>query len=208
MNRTLGKESNLTGRIRCRRREHSHDAPILSNVLGRAEGEIAWTSTAHLISDVTVSCRVRGFRQNGCATTIPSKFFGIIRDYPPEIEIETDDRTSPAFARFVLLQNSRAGRAEDFPALAAIQGDNRVTVPRKAAHHAQGKQRLPSHRRVPLSSEMHLPHPSRPQDTMVATDGRRLALGMRKPTSLTRARRSSHTHRTPSTTLASSHGQG
>ena len=151
--------------------------PILSNVLVRAEeGRIEFTATD---LDVTVSCAVEATVKQGGATTIPvKKLFGIIRELTsPEIEIETDDKNVTSIRAGSSFFKIRGLAAEEFPPLPKFKDDKRVTVPqekfrsmlKKTSFAISSDESRYVLNGIYLSLKDH-------KITMVATDGRRLAL--------------------------------
>src|ERR1041384_3377517 len=151
--------------------------PILSNVLVRAtEGRVEFTATD---LDVTVSCSVEAEVKKAGAATIPvKKFFGIIRELgSPEIEIETDDKNVTSIRAGSSFFKIRGLAAEEFPPLPKFKDDKRVTVPQEKFRSMLKKTSFAIStdesryvlNGIFLSLKDH-------KITMVATDGRRLAL--------------------------------
>src|SRR5215217_7763722 len=151
--------------------------PILSNVLMRAsEGRVEFTATD---LDVTVSCSVEASVQKPGATTIPvKKLFGIIRELTsPEIEIETDDKNVTIIRAGSSFFKIRGLAAEEFPPLPKFKDDKRVAVPQEKLRGMLKKTSFAIStdesryvlNGIFLSLKDH-------KITMVATDGRRLAL--------------------------------
>jgi len=151
--------------------------PILSNVLVRAsEGKVEFTATD---LDVTVSCSVDSTVKKPGATTIPvKKFFGIIRELSaPEIEIETDEKNTTSIRAGSSFFKIRGLAAEEFPPLPKFKDDKRVAVPQEKLRGMLKKTSFAIStdesryvlNGIFLSLKDH-------KITMVATDGRRLAL--------------------------------
>jgi len=151
--------------------------PILSNVLLRAEGDRLELTATDL--DVTISCTVEARVKTPGATTVPvKKLFGIVRELSnAEIEIEVDDknvtnlRSGPSFFRI------RGLGAEEFPPPPAFKEDKKVTLPqekirgmlRKSSFAISTDESRYVLNGIFMSLKEH-------KLTMVATDGRRLAL--------------------------------
>lgn len=178
MNLTIAKDQILTGLQSVQNVVSTRTTlPILSNVLVRAEGaRVEFTATD---LDVTVSCSVEGTVRKAGATTIPvKKFFGIIRELTsPEIEIETDDKNVTSIRAGSSFFKIRGLAAEEFPPLPKFKDDKRVTVPqeklrgmlKKTAFAISTDESRYVLNGIFLSLKDH-------KITMVATDGRRLAL--------------------------------
>jgi DNA polymerase-3 subunit beta len=151
--------------------------PILSNVLMRAEGNRLNLTATDL--DVTVSCGVEAQVKIAGATTVPVKrLFGIARELSsPEIELDVDEkhicsvRSGPSFYKI----NGLA--AEEFPPLPNFKEDKKVVLPQETVRNMLKKTSFAistDETRYVLngiffSLKEH-------KLTMVATDGRRLAL--------------------------------
>jgi len=178
MNLTIAKDQILNGLQSVQNVVSTRTTlPILSNVLVRAEGDrVEFTATD---LDVTVSCSVEASVKKGGATTIPvKKFFGIIRELTsPEIEIETDDKNVTSIRAGSSFFKIRGLAAEEFPPLPKFKEDKRVTVPqeklrsmlKKTAFAISTDESRYVLNGIYLSLKDH-------KITMVATDGRRLAL--------------------------------
>src|SRR5713226_9328527 len=151
--------------------------PILSNVLLRAEGNRLELTATDL--DVTITCSVEAAVKSPGATTVPvKKLFGIVRELSnPEIEIEVDDknvcslRSGPSFFKI------RGLGAEEFPPLPKFKEDKKVVLPqekirsmlRKTSFAVSTDESRYVLNGIFFSLKEH-------KLTMVATDGRRLAL--------------------------------
>jgi DNA polymerase-3 subunit beta len=151
--------------------------PILSNVLIRAEGgKMEFTATD---LDVTVSCSVEAAIKKGGTTTIPvKKLFGITRELSSsEIDLEVDDknicsvRSGPSFYKIHGLS------AEEFPPINKFKDDKKVTIPQEKLKAMMKKTSFAIStdearyvlNGIFISLKDH-------KMTIVATDGRRLAL--------------------------------
>jgi DNA polymerase-3 subunit beta len=178
MNLTIAKEQILNGLQSVQNVVSTRTTlPILSNVLMRAsEGRVEFTATD---LDVTISCSVEASVKKAGATTIPvKKFFGIIRELnSPEIEIETDDKNVTSIRAGSSFFKIRGLAAEEFPPLPKFKEDKRVTIPqekfrsmlKKTAFAISTDESRYVLNGIFLSLKDH-------KITMVATDGRRLAL--------------------------------
>jgi DNA polymerase-3 subunit beta len=178
MNLTIAKEQILTGLQAVQNVVSTRTTlPILSNVLMRAaEGRVEFTATD---LDVTVSCSVEAGVTKPGATTIPvKKLFGIIRELnSQEIEIETDDKNVTSIRSGSSFFKIRGLAAEEFPPLPKFKEDKRVTVPqakfrgmlKKTSFAISTDESRYVLNGIFLSLKDH-------KITLVATDGRRLAL--------------------------------
>jgi DNA polymerase-3 subunit beta len=178
MNLTIAKEQIMNGLQAVQNVVGTRTTlPILSNVLIRAhEGKVEFTATD---LDVTVSCSVEAAVSKSGATTIPvKKFFGIIRELSsPEIEIETDDKNVTSIRSGSSFFKIRGLAAEEFPPLPKFKDDRRVTLAQEKLRSMLKKTSFAIStdesryvlNGIFLSLKDH-------KITMVATDGRRLAL--------------------------------
>jgi len=151
--------------------------PILSNVLIRAEGDrLEFTATD---LDVTVACAVEAKIKKGGATTVPvKKLFGIIRELNnPEIEIEVDDKNTCSVRSGASFYKINGLSAEEFPPLPKFKEDKKVVLPQEKIRGMLKKTSFAIStdesryvlNGIFISLKEH-------KLTMVATDGRRLAL--------------------------------
>ena len=178
MNLTITKEQILNGLQAVQNVVSTRTTlPILSNVLLRAEGErLEFTATD---LDVTVSCSVEAKVKKAGGSTVPVKrLFGIVRELSSsEIEMEVDEknicsiRSGPSFYKINGLS------AEEFPPLPKFKEDKKVVLQQETV---KGMMRKTSFaistdesryvlNGIFISLKDH-------KMTMVATDGRRLAL--------------------------------
>src|SRR2546425_5480820 len=151
--------------------------PILSNVLLRAEGErLEFTATD---LDVTIVCGVEAKIRKPGASTVPVKrLFGIVRELSnSEIDLEVDEkhvcsiRSGPSFYRIHGLS------ADEFPPLPKFKEERKVLLPQETVRSMMKKTSFAIStdesryvlNGIYLSLKDH-------KMTMVATDGRRLAL--------------------------------
>ncbi|HOW66516.1 MAG TPA: DNA polymerase III subunit beta [Candidatus Paceibacterota bacterium] len=151
--------------------------PALSNVLLRA-GDSALDLTATDL-DVTISARVEAGVQDAGVTTVPVKrLFGIVRELPvQEIEIESDDRHGLIVRAGGCYYRIHGLAPEEFPPLPQIAEDKRILLPqskvksmlRKTSYAISNDEARYVLNGIFFSIKEH-------KVTMVATDGRRLAL--------------------------------
>jgi DNA polymerase-3 subunit beta len=151
--------------------------PILSNVLLRAEtGKLELTATD---LDVTVSCAVPAEVAGPGATTLPAKrLFSIVRELSVgDIEVEVDDKNDCSLAVGPSFFKLRGLPAEEFPPVPAFEDQPRITLPqdkvkgmlRRTAFAVSVDEARYVLNGLFFSLKEH-------KLTMVATDGRRLAL--------------------------------
>lgn len=151
--------------------------PILSNVLLRADGDkLEFTATD---LDVTVSCAVEAKVKKAGASTVPvKKLFGIVRELNgSELDLEVDDknvcviRSGPSFYKIHGLA------ADEFPPLPKFKENKKVKLPQETVKAMMKKTSFAIStdesryvlNGIFISLKDH-------KMTMVATDGRRLAL--------------------------------
>jgi DNA polymerase-3 subunit beta len=151
--------------------------PILSNVLLRAEGErLALTATD---LDVTVACSVAASVAQAGAVTIPVKrLFGIVRELPAtELELEADDKNVCSLRAGSSFYKLHGIAAEDFPPLPAFKENQKLELPQEKVRTLLRRTSFAistDETRYVLNGAFF----SLKEDkvTLVATDGRRLAL--------------------------------
>ncbi len=151
--------------------------PILSNVLLRAEnGKLELTATD---LDVTISCAVEAQVSKGGETTLPAKrLFGIVRELPtPEIEMEVDDKNTCSLRAGASFYKIKGLSAEEFPPITQFKENKKISLPQekfKAMLRRTSFAISTDETRYVLNGIFI----SLKEDkfTMVATDGRRLAL--------------------------------
>ena len=178
MNLTIAKEQILNGLQAVQNVVSTRTTlPILSNVLMRAEGDrLEFTATD---LDVTIACSVEAKVKKGGASTVPvKKLFGIARELGgTEIELEVDEknvsnvRSGPSFFKIHGLG------ADEFPPVQKMKEDKKVVLPqatvrgmlRKTSFAMSTDESRYVLNGIFLSLKDH-------KLTMVATDGRRLAL--------------------------------
>jgi DNA polymerase-3 subunit beta len=158
--------------------------PILSNVLLRAEeNRLEFTATD---LDVSVSCSVEAnVAKTGAATVPVKRFFGIVRELPAtEIEIEVSDKNVCSIRAGSSYYKINGLAAEEFPPLPQFKENKRLALPqekvkgmlRKTAFAISTDETRYVLNGIFLSIKAD-------KVTMVATDGRRLALAEEELTS-------------------------
>ncbi len=178
MNLTITKEQILNGLQAVQNIVSTRTTlPILSNVLMRAEGERVEFIATDL--DVTVACTVEAKVKKAGASTVPvKKFFGIVRELGgTDLDLEVDEknvcsiRCGPSFYKIHGLS------ADEFPPLPKFKDDRKVVLPqetikamlRKTSFAISTDESRYVLNGIYFSLKDH-------KLTMVATDGRRLAL--------------------------------
>jgi DNA polymerase-3 subunit beta len=178
MNLTIAKEQIVNGLQAVQNIVSTRTTlPILSNVLLRAEGNrVEFTATD---LDVTIACSVEATVKTPGAATVPvKKLFGIIRELSnSEIELEVDEknictlRSGPSFYKINGLS------ADEFPPLPKFKEDKKVLLQqetikgmlKKTSFAISSDESRYVLNGIFISLKDH-------KMTMVATDGRRLAL--------------------------------
>ena len=151
--------------------------PILSNVLMKAEdNKVEFTATD---LDVTISCTVEASVKKKGSTTIPVKrFFGIVRELAsPEIELEVDDKNVCSIRAGASFYKINGLAADEFPPVQKFKEDKKIVVPqekirsmlRKTSFAISNDESRYVLNGIYLVLKEH-------KMTMVATDGRRLAM--------------------------------
>lgn len=178
MNLTITKEQILSGLQAVQNVVSTRTTlPILSNVLMRAEGDrLEFTATD---LDVTVSCSVEAKIKKGGASTVPvKKLFGISRELTGlEIELEVDEKNICSVSSGPSFYKINGLSAEEFPPFPKFKDEKKVVLPqatlksmfRKTAFAMSTDESRYVLNGIYLSLKDH-------KATMVATDGRRLAL--------------------------------
>ena len=150
--------------------------PILSNVLIRAEGShVEFTATD---LDVTVACKVEAKVIKPGATTLPvKKLFGIVRELHGEIEIETDEKNLSSIRSGSSFFKIHGLAADEFPPMPKFKDDKKVVQPQEKIREMIRKTSFAvstdESRYVLNGIFVSL---KEGKMTLVATDGRRLAL--------------------------------
>ena len=129
--------------------------------------------------DVTVCCVVEAKVKNPGASTVPvKKLFGIVRELGnPEIEMEVDEKNNCAISSGASFYKINGLSAEEFPPLPQFKDDKKIVLPQETLKSMMKKtlfsMSADESRHVLngifISLKDH-------KVTMVATDGRRLAL--------------------------------
>lgn len=151
--------------------------PILSNVLLRAEGERLELTATDL--DVTISCAVGATVSKAGATTIPVKrLFGIVRELPaPELEIEVDEKNVCSLQAGASFYKINGIGADEYPPMPQFQENKKIVLPQEKVKSMVRRTAFAistdETRYVLNGIFMSLKDD---KVTMVATDGRRLAL--------------------------------
>lgn len=151
--------------------------PILSNVLLRAEGERLELTATDL--DVTISCSVGAAVSKAGATTIPVKrLFGIVRELPaPELEIEVDEKNVCSLQAGASFYKINGIGADEYPPMPQFQENKKIVLPQEKVKCMVRRTSFAistdETRYVLNGIFMSLKDD---KVTMVATDGRRLAL--------------------------------
>jgi DNA polymerase-3 subunit beta len=151
--------------------------PILGNVLLRADaGRIELTATD---LDVTVCCTVEADVKKGGASTVPvKKLFGIVRELNgTEIDLEVDEKNTCSVRSASSFYRINGLSAEEFPPLPQFKEDKRVSLPQEtvAAMLKRTSFAISTDESRYVLNGIFLSLRDH-KLTMVATDGRRLAL--------------------------------
>lgn len=151
--------------------------PVLSNVLLRAEGDrLALTATD---LDVTISCSVAATVKKPGATTLPvKKLFGIIRELNPgEIDLEVDEKNACSIRSAGSFFKVLGLPAEEFPPIPSFQETKKVVLPQEKVRGMLKKTSFAiSHDEARYVLNGIFMSLKDQKVTMVATDGRRLAM--------------------------------
>src|SRR6202453_2319606 len=151
--------------------------PILSNVLlGAGDNKLEFTATD---LDVTISCSVEAAVKKKGATTVPVKrLFGIVRELGnPEIELEVDEKNACSIRAGASFYKIHGLSADEFPPFHSVNNEKKITLPqekfkgmlRKTSFAISTDESRYVLNGIFISLKDH-------KMTMVATDGRRLAL--------------------------------
>ena len=151
--------------------------PVLSNVLLRAEGNRLDLTATDL--DVSISSAVEAAVEKPGAVTLPAKkLFGIVRELPaPQIELEVDDKNVCRIVAGPSYYKINGLAAEEFPPLPKFAENRRINLPqdklksllRKTSFAISTDESRFVLNGIFMSLKDH-------KVTLVATDGRRLAL--------------------------------
>ncbi len=178
MNLTIAKDQLISGLQAVQNIVGSRTTlPILSNVLLKAEGNRLELTATDL--DVSVSCSVEAQVKKPGSTTIPvKKFFGIARDLgSQELELSTDEKHVTSLSAGASFYKIRGLPAEEFPPIPKIKDDRMVSLPQEKIRGMMKKTSFATstdESRYVLNGIFVSMKDNKL--TMVATDGRRLAL--------------------------------
>ncbi len=178
MNLTIAKEQLINGLQAVQNVVGARTTlPILSNVLIRAEGDRLELTATDL--DVTVSCSVEAKISQGGASTVPvKKLFGIVRELNgAEIELEVDEKHTCSVRAAASFYRINGLSADEFPPTASFKEEKKVVLPqetmaamlKKTAFAVSTDESRYVLNGIYFSLKDH-------KLTLVATDGRRLAL--------------------------------
>src|ERR1039458_1123373 len=151
--------------------------PSLSNVLMKAEdSKVEFTATD---LDVTITCTVEAsVKKKGSATIPVKRFFGVVRELgSPEIELEVDEKHVCSVRAGASFYKINGLSADEFPPIAKFKEDKKIVLPqekiksmlRKTSFAISNDESRYVLNGIFLILKEH-------KMTMVATDGRRLAL--------------------------------
>ncbi|HVU28610.1 MAG TPA: DNA polymerase III subunit beta [Verrucomicrobiae bacterium] len=178
MNLTITKDQILTGLQAVQNVVGSRTTlPILSNVLLRADKDRLELTATDL--DVTVTCSVEAKVKKTGATTVPvKKLFGIVRELGgSEIDIEVDEKNVCAVRCNSSFYKIHGLSADEFPPLPKFKDDRKVSLQQETVKTMLKKSSFAvstdETRYVLNGIFINLKDNKM---TMVATDGRRLAL--------------------------------
>jgi DNA polymerase III subunit beta len=178
MNLTISKEQIINGLQSVQNVVSTRTTlPILSNVLLRAEGErLEFTATD---LDVTIACGVEAKVKRPGGSTVPvKKLFGIVRELTNlEIDLEVDEKNMCIIRSGASFYKINGLSADEFPPLPKFKEDKKVVLPQATLKSMMKKTSFAIStdesryvlNGIFLSLKDH-------KMTMVATDGRRLAL--------------------------------
>jgi DNA polymerase-3 subunit beta len=151
--------------------------PILSNVLLRAEGDKLELTATDL--DVTIACSVEAKVKKPGASTVPvKKLFGIVRELGnSEIDLEVDDKNVCSIRSGASYYKINGLSADEFPPMPKFKEDKKVVLKQETIKSMLKKTSFAIStdesryvlNGIFVSLKDH-------KMTMVATDGRRLAL--------------------------------
>jgi DNA polymerase III subunit beta len=175
---TIGKEQLINGLQAVQNIVGSRTTlPILSNVLLHGEGKKLDLTATDL--DVTVACSVEADIKKSGAVTVPvKKLFGIVRELgASEIEIEVDEKNACKIRSGASFYKLNGLAAEEFPPIPSFSEKKKVVLPqdrvkgmlRKTSFAVSTDETRYVLNGIFISLKDH-------KITMVATDGRRLAL--------------------------------
>src|SRR5256886_9036725 len=178
MNLTISKEQLINGLQAVQNVVSTRTTlPILSNVLLRAEGDrLEFTATD---LDVTIACAVEAKIKKPGASTVPvKKLFGIVRELTNvEIDLGVDEKNTCSIQSGASFYKINGLSADEFPPLPNFKEEKKVVLPQETVKSMMKKTSFAIStdesryvlNGIFISLKDH-------KMTMVATDGRRLAL--------------------------------
>ena len=178
MNLTISKEQIIAGLQAVQNIVSTRTTlPILSNVLLRAEGEKLELTATDL--DVTITCAVEAkVKKNGASTVPVKKLFGIVRELTnTEIDLQVDEKHVCSIQSGSSFYKINGLSADEFPPPPRFKDDKKVVLPQETVKAMMRKTSFAIStdesryvlNGIFISLKDH-------KMTMVATDGRRLAL--------------------------------
>ena len=178
MNLTISKEQIINGLQAVQNVVSTRTTlPILSNVLLRGEGERLELTATDL--DVTVSCGVEAKVKKPGASTVPvKKLFGIVRELNnADIDLEVDKKNTCSVQSGASFYKINGLSADEFPPMQKFKEEKKVVLPQETVRAMMKKTAFAMSadesryvlNGIYISLKDH-------KMTMVATDGRRLAL--------------------------------
>ena len=178
MNLTISKEQILAGLQAVQNIVSTRTTlPILSNVLLRAEGDKLELTATDL--DVTITCAVEAKVKKAGASTVPvKKLFGIVRELTnTEIDLQVDEKHVCSIQSGSSFYKINGLSADEFPPPPRFKDDKKVVLPQETVKAMMRKTSFAIStdesryvlNGIYISLKDH-------KMTMVATDGRRLAL--------------------------------
>jgi DNA polymerase-3 subunit beta len=178
MNLTISKEQIINGLQAVQNVVSTRTTlPILSNVLLRAEGEKLELTATDL--DVTIACAVEAKVKKPGSSTVPVKrLFGIVRELSnSEIDLEVDDKNACSIRSGSSFYKINGLSADEFPPMPKFKEDKKVVLSQETVRGMMKKTSFAIStdesryvlNGIFISLKDH-------KMTMVATDGRRLAL--------------------------------
>jgi DNA polymerase-3 subunit beta len=178
MNLTIAKEQMINGLRSVQNVVGNRSTlPILSNVLLKAEGDRLELTATDL--DVTISCGVEAKVKKPGTSTVPvKKLFGIVNELTnSEIDLEVDEKKVCSVRSGASFYKINGLAAEEFPPAAKFKEDKKVVLPQETVKAMMRKTSFAIStdesryvlNGIFISLKDH-------KMTMVATDGRRLAL--------------------------------
>jgi len=178
MNLTISKEQLINGLQAVQNVVSTRTTlPILSNVLLRAEGERLEFTVTDL--DVTITSSVEAKVKKGGASTVPvKKLFGIVRELASaDIDLQVDEKNVCSIQSGASFYKINGLSADEFPPPPKFGEDKKVTLPQETVRGMMKKTSFAISsdesryvlNGIFISLKDH-------KMTMVATDGRRLAL--------------------------------